>query len=90
MSDESNGRTNGSTTGPTNGPTNGLAGGPDRERRKFLKDAALIGGAAGAATAVPGAVADTADDEPRQPAPAGARGYHVTPHIREYYQKARF
>jgi len=60
-------------------------------RRSFLKGVAAAGGAVAASTvmtetanaAVPGEPAvDDANEK--------AQGYHVTPHILEYYEKARF
>jgi nitrous oxide reductase len=60
-------------------------------RRRFLKTAALAGGAAGVAAAGGAAVAAT-DDGPAAvatPQPEGKRGYHVTAHIEKYYRLAR-
>lgn len=65
--------------------------GPAVSRRGFLKGVAV----AGTAVATSAAVTKTASAG----APAGAvvdeekkdvKGYHVTPHILEYYEKARF
>jgi nitrous oxide reductase len=65
--------------------------GVSTNRRGFLKGAAIVGGAAAVSTLSQGVTADTqivekpanaADDEPK--------GYRMTPHIREYYEKARF
>lgn len=66
--------------------------GVSMNRRGFLKGAAIVGGAAAVSTLSQGVTADTqivekpaaktADDEPK--------GYRMTPHIREYYEKARF
>jgi len=61
-------------------------------RRGFLKNAAVIGGAATAAAAGGGALAGAPtprEDGDKAEAPR-ARGYHETPHIRTYYEKARF
>lgn len=59
-------------------------------RRGFLKNAAVAGGAAGVATLgsqVQGGIDETpADDKAATP----SKGYRETPHIREYYAKARF
>ena len=61
-------------------------------RRGFLKGVAAAGGAVAASAvmtetanaAVPGEPAvDDAKEEK-------AQGYHVTPHVLEYYEKARF
>jgi len=60
-------------------------------RRRFLKTAALAGGAATVAAAGGAAVAGT-DDTPEAkatPEPQGKQGYHVTPHIEHYYRLAR-
>jgi len=65
--------------------------GVSMNRRGFLKGAAIAGGAAAVSTLTQGVTADTqivkkparaADDKPE--------GYRMTPHIREYYEKARF
>lgn len=61
-------------------------------RRGFLKGVAATGGAV-AASAV---VSETANSAvpPESKAEQGAqdthKGYHVTPHILDYYEKARF
>ena len=58
-------------------------------RRGFLKGAAMVSGAAAASTLSTRASAGvTQSTEAKQP--EQARGYHVTAHIREYYEKARF
>lgn len=56
-------------------------------RREFLKGMALIGGAALTVVTRPGA-ADVLEvtGKPDSPKP---KGYHVTPHILDYYEKAR-
>ncbi len=58
-------------------------------RREFLKGMAVVSGAATLALAAKGGAAKVgADGEPvSQPEP---RGYRLTPHIKEYYEKARF
>ena len=57
-------------------------------RREFLKLAAVTGGTLAVVGATQGALAlDVQTHEPRvncQP-----KGYHLTPHIKEYYRKAR-
>jgi nitrous oxide reductase len=59
-------------------------------RRNFLKGVALTGTAAAVAAATGSALAGTpAETGAKQPAGA-KRGYRVTPHIAEYYEKARF
>lgn len=60
-------------------------------RRRFLKTAALAGGAATAAIVGGAAVAESTASTPTTKgngAPA-AKGYHVTPHIEAYYRLAR-
>jgi len=59
-------------------------------RRGFLKSAAVAGGAAGVAT-LGSQVQATVDEPAPAQSPAGrSKGYRETPHIREYYAKARF
>lgn len=56
-------------------------------RREFLKSMAVIGGAALAVVARPSAAdAPETTGKPDSPKP---KGYHVTPHILDYYEKAR-
>jgi len=65
-----------------------MADRPERnkaKRRDFLKLVGL-GSLAGAATAVTGGKAPEAQAEPK---PEGA-GYRETPHVRKYYQTAKF
>ena len=62
-------------------------------RRAFLKDVVIMGGTAAATLAVGQTQAShvgpegTAKQEVVKPA---SKGYHVTPHIADYYEKARF
>jgi hypothetical protein len=56
-------------------------------RRRFLKGLAMAGGAAAVAAATGTAVA--APQAAPVSKPETALGYHETPHIRSYYQKAR-
>lgn len=60
-------------------------------RRRFLKNAALAGGAATVAVAAGAAVAGSSEVTPTtQPdITADKKGYHVTPHIEAYYRLAR-
>jgi len=64
---------------------------PISGRRRFLKTAALAGGAAGVAAATGVTVAETLQPVGKAPAPSrqAAKGYHVTPHIEAYYRLAR-
>lgn len=58
-------------------------------RREFLKGAAVMGGAATLAVVAKGAAASAPEETPVT-TPERPKGYHVTPHIRQYYDKARF
>lgn len=59
-------------------------------RRGFLKSAAVAGGAAGIAT-LGSQVQSSVDEQPvAEKAATPSPGYRETPHIREYYAKARF
>lgn len=61
---------------------------PSVQRREFLRQCAVIGGSA-TVVAAAGGVAETAPEEPAQPAGREKpRGYRLTPHIRDYYEKA--
>jgi hypothetical protein len=57
------------------------------ERRNFLKTLAMAGGAT-AAVAVTGRAAVAEPQGDRGPVEPERRGYHETPHIRTYYEKA--
>ena len=59
-------------------------------RRKFLKTALLGGGAAVVAAASGGAQAAPEPDTAVATAKPQPKGYHVTPHILEYYKTAQF
>ncbi len=56
-------------------------------RRKFLKTAAVAGGAATVALGTKAALAET--PEPTQAVDTASKGYHSTPHIEDYYRLAR-
>ena len=60
---------------------------PDNRRRRFLFALGVSGAGAAAASAAPGVSATVAPAE-AQPA-SESRGYHVTDHIRNYYDSAR-
>jgi nitrous oxide reductase len=64
---------------------------PFSGRRRFLKTAAMAGGAAGVAAVTGVSVAETLQPAGKAAAPAApaAKGYHVTPHIEAYYRLAR-
>ena len=58
------------------------------ERRTFLKKLAAAGGA-GAAVAMTSRSAFASPDQEPAPAATKQRGYHETPHIRDYYRTAK-
>ena len=61
-------------------------------RRRFLKTAALAGGAATVAVAAGTAAAastQSATPVPERNEAPDSQGYHVTPHIEAYYRLAR-
>ncbi len=63
----------------------------DKGRRAFLKDVVLAGGATAMAAAAGGALAAAPDqDAPATEKKAEESGYRVTPHVKAYYDKARF
>jgi nitrous oxide reductase len=60
-------------------------------RRGFLKSAAVAGGAAGVAALGSQVQAGVDEQTPAaKTATSPAKGYRETPHVREYYAKARF
>lgn len=59
-------------------------------RRGFLRNSALIGGAAAAGSLVGQASAGVEQPTRARSGTGRKQGYHETPHIREYYDKARF
>lgn len=60
------------------------------DRRKFIKQCAVVGGTAAVVAATRGAAAQEPDGPAQPRTEQQARGYHLTPHIREYYRKASF
>ena len=63
----------------------------DKGRRAFLKDVVLAGGATAMAAAAGGALAAAPDRDASAPEDQSAdSGYRVTPHVKAYYDKARF
>jgi nitrous oxide reductase len=59
-------------------------------RRRFLKTAALAGGAATVAVTAHSVVAESLESEGKLEGEVpAAEGYHVTPHIEAYYRLAR-
>lgn len=56
-------------------------------RREFLKGLAVIGGGALAMVSRPGIT--EAPEATEKPTVAAPKGYHVTTHILDYYEKAR-
>lgn len=59
-------------------------------RREFLQGAVLAGGAATVAASAGAALLEPSPPAPAEAATAPAQGYRLTPHIRQYYEKARF
>lgn len=58
-------------------------------RRRFLRDMAIAGGAAAVALKTKVNAADVPAEATDAGGTAESKGYHLTPHIREYYDKAR-
>lgn len=56
-------------------------------RRAFLRDVAAAGGIAAVAASATAVAARP--DAVKAPAAARPKGYHVTPHVTKYYDKAR-
>ena len=59
-------------------------------RRQFLKSVLIGSGAAALAAASGGAEAAAPPETPAAAPAAQPKGYHVTPHILEYYKTAQF
>lgn len=59
-----------------------------KSRREFLKDVAAAGGAAAAVT-VAGTAAATELDDGVEKSAGKPQGYQETPHVANYYEKAR-
>jgi len=60
-----------------------------KSRRTFLKEIAVAGGATALVTAT-GTVHAAPDLSASKESRPGPNGYHETPHIRTYYEKAPF
>ena len=58
-------------------------------RRKFLLGATLAGAGAVAAVVAGGSAPDVAATLTVENKPAKAKGYHVTPHISQYYETTK-
>ena len=58
-------------------------------RRNFLLGATLAGAGAVAAVVARGNVAQIADTQPAETALAKPKGYHLTPHIAQYYETTK-
>jgi hypothetical protein len=58
-------------------------------RRNFLLGATLAGAGAVAAVVAGGSVEDIADTLKAEGKPARAKGYHLTPHIAQYYETTK-
>ena len=63
-----------------------------RSRREFLKGVAVMGGTATLAVVTKAQAAEEAPVKAQGASPEAPanKGYHVTPHIADYYDKARF
>lgn len=60
-------------------------------RREFLKGVAVMGGTAALALVSQAQASEVAPDVAKQDvATPESKGYRVTPHVAEYYNKARF
>jgi len=59
-------------------------------RRAFLKSAAVAGGVATVTTLGSQVQASAEDQSPASKEASPDKGYRETPHIRQYYEKARF
>lgn len=60
-------------------------------RREFLKGVAIMGGTATLAMVGKAQASEAPPDTAKQNVPTPeSKGYHVTPHVAEYYNKARF
>ena len=59
-------------------------------RREFLKLAAVASGAAAVAGIAGGATAEVPEADESATGGSQSQGYHLTPHIKAYYEKARF
>lgn len=60
------------------------------DRRKFLKLAAVTGGAVAVGGVVQASLAEPEEEKSAAEDETSTKGYHETDHIREYYEKARF
>lgn len=61
---------------------------PDK-RRDFLKLAAVTGSAVAAGSVANRTIAAQPEEKAAETAPA-SKGYHVSEHVKQYYDKARF
>jgi hypothetical protein len=60
-------------------------------RRTFLKTIALLGGSAALMAAGNGVgVIPSTKSKPASASPVRSNGYRLTPHIKKYYERARF
>lgn len=58
-------------------------------RRAFLRDVAAAGGIAAVAATATATAVEARPVAVKAPAAARPKGYHVTPHVAKYYDKAR-
>ncbi len=66
----------------------GSGPGRARDRRRFLKNMMLGGSAAAVALMTTRQAAAQPKPEPEAVKPPESKGYHVTPHIQDYYRTA--
>jgi hypothetical protein len=63
---------------------------PSPSRRRFFAGAATVGSAAAAAVALPQVLeAPEASAEATRPAPEKGGGYHLSAHVKHYYQTTK-
>ncbi|AKH20486.1 twin-arginine translocation signal domain-containing protein [Sedimenticola thiotaurini] len=61
---------------------------PDADRRRFIKDSLVTGVGIATATVLPGTLMAAGQDGSAGE-PKAQKGYHLTPHIIEYYKTMR-
>ena len=59
------------------------------ERRRFLKGVAAAGGPTAFVALAGKAATGGSEAEPKRGSVQEAKGYHLTPHIRDYYESLR-
>jgi nitrous oxide reductase len=60
---------------------------PDQKRRRFLRDATMVGAGVAVAVSLPGLAAKSGpEEEPAADQAKSQKGYRLTPHIAAYYK----